>query len=339
MFPTFIGRIDIQSWWEVPSIAHFSSLFSQSFNLPDLDIEDLEEALLTDGTEATEIDTSYRLLPELIVSLLKGCDEISVGWKFITTSNYQMFLRRLFRQKCQQYSIENPFNTDTDFQSLPLRTKLKILHCLCDFRLDSESVYNQLYNLESDSLRIEPLGFDENDSAYWYFYGTRLYREDYLSASEKKKRKKSDPNSPDTIWQVICFTEDDWNNLAAKFKNSKDLKERALYNILQENFLPKIPKLFKEKEAQRRRKLFQVRTSTRLKALADQKEIDKNESASNSIDEHELDELDNKQKISYNDRYQKEKLKTLQLKEEVRSKANLDRQLRAARRSVTNSNK
>lgn len=31
--------IDIQSWWEVPCIAHFCSLFSSSFQLPDFDIE------------------------------------------------------------------------------------------------------------------------------------------------------------------------------------------------------------------------------------------------------------------------------------------------------------
>lgn len=185
-----------------------------------------------------------------------------------------MFLRRLFRRKCkvrkkiiffqrfyinlfydyfqilQAYNIENPFNEDTDFQSLSPRTKLKILHLLCDFRLDGA----ELNNIKADCLRIEPLGFDEHGSTYWYFYGTRLYREDFLSISEKKKRRKLDPNASDTIWQVICFTEDDWKNLAAKLEKSTNRRARALYNILKVNFLPKIPSLFKEKERQRRRK-------------------------------------------------------------------------------------
>lgn len=149
-------------------------------------------------------------------------------------------------------------------------TKLKILHCLCDFRLDSKKVTEILESSESDSLRIEPLGFDVRSSAYWYFYGTRLYREDHLSAAEKKKRKKNGNEiDTDRIWQVICFTEDDWNNLASKFRNSKNKDERALCKILEKNFLPKIPKLFRDKEHQRRRKLFINRQSTRLKALAE----------------------------------------------------------------------
>jgi hypothetical protein len=239
---------DIQSWWEVPSIAHFCSLFRTAFNLLDFDIEDLEEALLTDGTE----ETSW--LQELIVRLLSGC----LPNNEISTFNYQMFLRRLFRQKCQEHDQYNPFNTDIDFQLLPLRTKVDILHALCDFRLDADDVLDQLKNLEADSLRVEPLGYDSNDSAYWYFYGTRLYREDFKTKNNKKK----------SVWQVICFTEEDWFQLNKKFKKSAAKCERQLHRTLSENFLPELPRLFREKERLARKRLLENqprRTSRRLR--------------------------------------------------------------------------
>ena len=44
----------------------------------------------------------------------------------------------LFR--LQEYKRENPFNTDVDFELLPLRQKVEILRALCDFRLDAEDV-------------------------------------------------------------------------------------------------------------------------------------------------------------------------------------------------------
>lgn len=54
----------------------------------------MEEALLTDsGTEG-------HLLQELIVRLLEGCLPDDTRNE-ISTFNYQMFLRRLFRKKCQ----------------------------------------------------------------------------------------------------------------------------------------------------------------------------------------------------------------------------------------------
>jgi hypothetical protein len=97
----------------------------------------LEEALLTDGAE----DNGSSLLQELIVRLLCGC--VPNG-SDISGFNYQMYLRRLFRKKCKEFGIVNPFNSDTDFQFLPLRTKVEILSCLCDFRLEGEDVQDLL---------------------------------------------------------------------------------------------------------------------------------------------------------------------------------------------------
>ncbi|XP_058830193.1 protein split ends-like isoform X2 [Topomyia yanbarensis] len=264
--------IDIQSWWEVPCIAHFCSLFSSSFQLPDFDIEDLEEALLTDADVESEVDLKIynaRLLSDLIVALLKGCDALSQIVEHISPSNYQMFLRRLFRQKCQEYNIDNPFNTDTDFEKLPLRTKILILKYLCDFRLDSADVYNSFANLQADSLRVEPLGYDSKGSAYWYFFGTRLYREDYETPSGKGNK-----SSKRSVWQVICFTEEDWRNLAGKFQNSKNENVIALHQQLEENFLPNIPKIFRDKERERRNKLLERRTSSRIKLCEERRLAD-----------------------------------------------------------------
>lgn len=193
--------------------------------------------MLVDNTE------ELTWLQELIVRLLSGC----LPHKKITIFNYQKFIKKLFRKKSLQYDCYNPFSTDIDFKLLPVRTKVDILQALCDFRLHADDAFYKLKQFEAESLRVGPLGHDSDGSAYWYFYGTRLYRED----GEQKKVKHP-------VWQVICSTEEDWHCLAKKFKNSKNSQNRNLYETFAEKLLPELPRLFKEQNRVTRKRLLEL---------------------------------------------------------------------------------
>lgn len=102
--------LDIQSWWEIPSIAHFCSLFCSVFNLPEFDIEDFEEALLL-ATDANANENTG-LLNELIVRLISGCAITNIP---ITSDNYDKYLKQLFNEKCEVNIIFKKIFIQIDF--------------------------------------------------------------------------------------------------------------------------------------------------------------------------------------------------------------------------------
>ncbi|XP_035280560.1 LOW QUALITY PROTEIN: cat eye syndrome critical region protein 2 [Anguilla anguilla] len=289
---------EIQSWWEVPAIAHFCSLFRTAFSLPDFEIEELEEALLKRDQD---------FLSDLIASLLQGCYQRTD----ITPQAFSSYLDDIINYRWElEEGKPNPLR-EGPFEELALRTQVELLHRLCDYRLDAADVFDLLKGLDADSLRVEPLGQDGNGALYWYFYGTRMYKEEpvrpkpgelreppEVKMPEKRKRGrppkkkkleeqqlselnsvlKEENGTPDLhlgaerergAWSLACATEDQWLSLADSIKDKASPQDRHLYRIISHNFLPEIRSMIEHKEKEHREKLLDaapVRSSNRLTA-------------------------------------------------------------------------
>ncbi|XP_030587845.1 cat eye syndrome critical region protein 2 [Archocentrus centrarchus] len=290
---------EIQSWWEVPAIAHFCSLFRTAFNLPDFEIEELEKAL-------SEQDLDF--LGDLVACLLQGCYQRTD----ISPQAFSSYLDDIISYRWElEEGKPNPLR-DGPFESLPPRTQVELLHRLCDYRLDAADVFDLLKGLDADSLRVEPLGQDGNGALYWYFYGTRMYKEEPvkkkveklsaettdLTLPEKKKRgrppkKRKLEDSPSEVesdvpevktehgledlppttgrkrgaWSLVCDTEEQWLSLAESIKDKTSPQDRHLYRVISQNFLPEISNMIEHKEREQKQKLLDpnpVRVSQRF---------------------------------------------------------------------------
>ena len=156
-------------------------------------------------------------------------------------------------------------------------------------------------NLEGASLRVDPLGVDSEGTTLWYFYGTRLYKEERGAStdkSEKKRRKKlkklkkkrrkksresveslesvgSSEDEAQSRWSVACSTEEDWDHLVSLYRKSERREDRKLYKLLADCFLPEIREMFVEKRREEKKKMQQQlsrRSSSRVEVLKKQQE-------------------------------------------------------------------
>ena len=280
---------DLHAMPEIPAIAHFCSLFKSSLDLIDFEIDELENALL----ELNPDDVfSSTLVERLVVKLLTGC--LPMYASKIHDGNFSTYLKQLIQSKKEEaeedeveFNFEDPFETNDHYEFCDLSSteQIKVLYQLTEFRLQCDDVEKKLKDLDPEGLRINPIGIDSDNVIYWYFFGTRLYKEVKATKKSRPKKKGEDqsPNKEDDSedivkqapgWYLACSAQSQWDDLAQKLKKSKKKADKELYETLQENFLPEITKMFAEKEKEEKLKLMMAskRTSSRIGRSREQKE-------------------------------------------------------------------
>lgn len=69
---------------------------------------------------------------------------------------------------------------------------------LCETRFVAADAQKLIEQANPDSLRVLPLGYDSSAAAYYYFFGTRLYRESNRFAVSEPKAAAAAPSAPST---------------------------------------------------------------------------------------------------------------------------------------------
>uniref|UniRef100_A0A6G1SHN3 Cat eye syndrome critical region protein 2 n=1 Tax=Aceria tosichella TaxID=561515 RepID=A0A6G1SHN3_9ACAR len=148
--------------------------------------------------QQNEDQQELHLLVKLAIALLKPHFNSK-----ISSANWENYLRRLIDvnwvelEKCPSplsIPIISPdgieLSKSLNFRDLSLSDKLDIFFALCDYRLWCEDASELLKDFPLEELRLESIGKDSQGYEYWYFSGTRLYRENIEVSQDLICRKK-----------------------------------------------------------------------------------------------------------------------------------------------------
>ncbi|XP_022169070.1 uncharacterized protein LOC111032902 [Myzus persicae] len=239
---------EIQTWWEIPTIVHFCKVFT-------LITEDISKIDINEFENAIE-ENSY-LLTDMAIRFTKMC-----GFYDPNTNEWWNIMKKEFQSKCIVYNFKYSLDAATYFDDLTRKQKVEALYIFCNIILDVNHIQSKLSNNSNiwHMLNIKPLGYDLNNSVYWYFGSNKLYREDFENSFDPFTNLPVEHNVHGKIpykpypsgvfgsgkWNTICDNIDDWYSLADITEYSKNINIRYLHKAIS-NIIVNLPKVKKNK--------------------------------------------------------------------------------------------
>lgn len=196
------------------------------------------------------------LLVEIIIKLLKGY----FNNHKICHDNWEQYLKKIFDILwVSRLGLKSPFlvpdidpengvqiDKSVTLNDLNLKQRSEVLYHLCELRLYNDDSSDVVAHLVDDELRVEePLGTDSKGNNYWYFYGTRLYRENpdavkkveiKLAALEKHHEKKLQERREKIINEILNSRKDE-DGSSVKDEEEEEKKQPARKRVKRE-FIP-----------------------------------------------------------------------------------------------------
>ncbi|KAK7203872.1 hypothetical protein BZA70DRAFT_282325 [Myxozyma melibiosi] len=180
----------IRNMWQFSALVQWLLMFKSSIKMEDdeITIEDLEKEFL--GLRP------LILLPKIRLNLLQSLS----SQRGLRLDQFDDYTRRQYRQKAPH--LEHPFGEDElpkSFEKLSVFDQVLVIHQLCEWQTFLPERFRErmgfLKESEEVTWRVDPIGTDSYDNAYYLLDDNRLYVRTYtpIVRTPKKAAKVSTP--------------------------------------------------------------------------------------------------------------------------------------------------
>ncbi|KAB1204518.1 hypothetical protein CJ030_MR8G021830 [Morella rubra] len=249
--------------WELASVLNFLSVFEPVIgsNLK-LSAEEIETALIKPNSSVAQLHIALLKGIPPVNKTLNGsdawvtalCKKLAIWWSWVAEGDIPLIAAK-GEEICQ-------------YKELDSTKRLLILNALCEVRAvqdDTLSYINEALKQgnQISCFRKDRIGGDGNGTSYWYdgnkTIGHRLYREIYIFQSKRNSKGKSFsiPPAISSQWETLATTLEEFRKVAEELSSSKVVAEVDVGKKIENEAIPVLEKLQKNKERQLKRKLRQ----------------------------------------------------------------------------------